>query len=264
MATINHDIHELYVPCAPYDGYIVSNMGRVKNVLTGKVLNGHVLVNKKQNNRVAGIRAALYDANGKHNVYVHRLVALAFLPNPNGFQFVDHIDRNTLNNKVSNLRWCSSRQNILNRGKQANGTSEYLGVSWKDSINKYEAQFQQNGKKIWLGYFDDEETAAKIRDVALWFATPPTDRAYLELNFADYPFLHEDEEEDNVSINSDDTENNSLEHTDPLAFNRYGDTDEDAVEVSHFDAEDPPTPPSFYESRFETSDKELELTTANN
>lgn len=264
MASINHDIHEIYVPCAQYDGYAVSNMGRVKNVRTDRVLNGSVLVNKKQNNRVQGIRVTLYDADGKHNVLAHRLVALAFLPNPNGFQFVDHKDRNTLNNKVSNLRWCSSRQNIMNVGKKANCTSEFIGVYWHERDGKYIARFQQNGKETWLGYYDCPETAARIRDVAIWFATPLADREYLELNFADYPFLHEDEEEDNVSINSDDTENSDPAHMDPIAHNAYGssgeETDEDAVEVNHFDAEPPYTPPPFHDNRLENSDRELELT----
>lgn len=46
---------------------------------------------------------------------VHRLVAIAFIPNDEGFSEIDHIDRNKTNNNVENLRWCSRKTNNLNK-----------------------------------------------------------------------------------------------------------------------------------------------------
>ena len=54
--------------------------------------------------------------NGKcYGKYIHRLVAEYFIPNPNNYDEVDHIDRNKQNNHISNLRWCIRSMNKLNK-----------------------------------------------------------------------------------------------------------------------------------------------------
>lgn len=255
--------NELYKPMRGYEGtYQITSLGRVYSIRRHMFLAGC-------RNSSGYLQIDAWKDGRKKTFYIHRLVGEHFLEKPSvddGEElFIDHRDKLKTNNAVWNLRWCSSRQNRLNHDKQPNCTSEFIGVSWQEASRKYLAQFCQNGKRTYLGIYDDAETAAHIYDVALWFSTSPADRQFLQLNF-DYPFLHEnDDEDDNVSINSDDTENNSLDHTDPIASGGYGSSGDDTVvEISHFDAGTPPTPPSFYESRFETSDKELELTTANN
>jgi len=57
----------------------------------------------------------------KKYVYgIHRLVAVAFIPNPNNYPEIDHIDRNGLNNHINNLRWCNRTMNMSNKNtKQA-------------------------------------------------------------------------------------------------------------------------------------------------
>jgi hypothetical protein len=59
------------------------------------------------------LRISLYD-NGYKKVFIHRLVALAFVPNPNNFPEIDHIDGKPQNNNANNLRWVTHKQNMNN------------------------------------------------------------------------------------------------------------------------------------------------------
>jgi hypothetical protein len=54
----------------------------------------------------------LYVSLGKKHKSVHRLIAETYLPNPNNYKEVNHIDGNTKNNMLANLEWCSRKQNI--------------------------------------------------------------------------------------------------------------------------------------------------------
>ena len=91
---------------------------------------------------------------GKRKFYlVHRIVAHVYLgldiENPK--QIIDHIDRNTLNNNVSNLRIVTHQQNQFNTNAK--------GYTWYK--RKWKAYIKLNGKKIHLGYFEKEEDASK-------------------------------------------------------------------------------------------------------
>ena len=60
--------------------------------------------------------------------YIHRLVAEHYIPNPNNLPEVDHIDRNTINNDVSNLRWADRTTQNRNKGSYKSNTSGFTNI----------------------------------------------------------------------------------------------------------------------------------------
>jgi len=85
---------------------------------------------------------------------MHRLIIGA----PKGVE-VDHINHETLDNRKSELRICTTSQNQHNAGKRADNTSGYKGVCWHKRCQKWYAQIMLNGKLKSLGYFDTPEAA---------------------------------------------------------------------------------------------------------
>ena len=64
-----------------------------------------------------------FSINGKHiKKMVHRLVAETFIPNPNNYNIVNHIDSNTFNNCVENLEWCTQQHNLNHSYTENNQT----------------------------------------------------------------------------------------------------------------------------------------------
>jgi hypothetical protein len=98
-------MEEIWKDISNYNGkYQVSNLGNVSRV--GK------RVLKPQRRGHGYLSVWLYDGhNHGKQVSVHRLVAMAFIPNPNNFPEVNHIDENKQNNRADNLEWCSHGYN---------------------------------------------------------------------------------------------------------------------------------------------------------
>lgn len=77
---------------------------------------------------------------------------------------LDHRDRNKLNNCKGNLKVCSQSDNRKNLTKPIGTTSKFIGVHWSKRDQKWIAQVHIEGKRIWLGAYEKEEDAARIRD----------------------------------------------------------------------------------------------------
>ena len=107
-----------------FPNYMVSNTGEIKILNYNETGTAKVLIPHKLSNGYLGIN--LYDDN-KRSCYllIHRLVAQAFLPNPNGYRIINHKDENRSNNSVNNLEWCSYKYN-LNYGNRNSKLSNSL------------------------------------------------------------------------------------------------------------------------------------------
>lgn len=89
------------------DDYQVSNLGEIRSTKTG-----HYRVLKPKRNKHTGyLYVNLWNDGASITRSIHRLVALAFIPNPDNLTEVDHIDEDKTNNTVDNLRWVSTHDN---------------------------------------------------------------------------------------------------------------------------------------------------------
>lgn len=93
---------------------------------------------------------------------VHRLVAQAYIPNPLNLPEIDHINNNGEDNRVENLRWCTTIQNQQNRRRQKGGSSKYRGVYRNWYNNMWIVEGAVNKKRIKIGVSRDEVEAAKM------------------------------------------------------------------------------------------------------
>ena len=104
-------IEEIWKPIEWTEGgYEVSNLGRVRSM---KQYYGVIARIMPATTQKKGYKAVMFHINGKAKcAKVHRLVAEAFIPNPDNLPEVNHKDGNKGNNHVSNLEWCTRSHNV--------------------------------------------------------------------------------------------------------------------------------------------------------
>jgi hypothetical protein len=93
-------------------------------------------------------------------VSMHKLIC----PAPDGM-IIDHINRNSLDNRKANLRAATQKQNVWNRKfKRTKGRTRYNGIRWDKNKEKWQVRLTINGRRESFGYYADEIEAAKAFD----------------------------------------------------------------------------------------------------
>lgn len=107
------NINEIWKPVVGYEGlYEVSSFGRLKRIAAARgTVVGYIFTPSLDTKGY--LRTRITDKNGKcKTIKMHRVVAEAFLPNPDNLPIVNHINGITTNNYVSNLEWCTHAYNM--------------------------------------------------------------------------------------------------------------------------------------------------------
>ena len=150
-----------------WEGYYeVSSLGRVRSVTRMvstrksylKPLTGRVL---KQGQSTTGYPSVMLCVDGNHKFRkVHRLVGMAFVPNPNQYAELNHIDGNPQNGAASNLEWCSRQHNIAHAWEtglskvhynRKRGAEQYLSKLTEDQVRQIRLERAAGAEIIPLG-----------------------------------------------------------------------------------------------------------------
>ena len=164
--------NEIWKEVKDFEGYYeVSNLGKVRRCFAEKAL-------KEQISNRGYCRVCLCRDNVKKSISVHKIVANAFIENPENKKTVNHINFDKSNNHVSNLEWMTIKENInhardngvykssdlrqryVKRKHKDNSkcTSNNVGISYrsKENYHRYVARIHYNGKRINLGSYKNE------------------------------------------------------------------------------------------------------------
>lgn len=169
---------EIWKDIEGFEGqYQVSDLGRVMSLVTNHGKPQRKLKPQHERNYLY-VNLSIKDRG--HTKDVHRMVAKAFVPNPDSKPMVNHIDGSKLNNNASNLEWVTCSENHKHAyasglrasdgtvtGQKLGRSSKYRNVSWDNERSKWLAAPKINGKQSFNRRFDSEVEAAKYVDSIL-------------------------------------------------------------------------------------------------
>jgi hypothetical protein len=135
-----------------FPNYEVSTEGQVRNMKTNRMLKPKIDFGYS--------KVVLYESSIRKHCRIHRLVATAFISNVEDKPQIDHIDRNKLNNHVSNLRWATNSENQLNRDYSTK-EMPYIRINPSGS---FQVRIFHFGKYIYVKTFKTKEEAILHRD----------------------------------------------------------------------------------------------------
>ena len=102
-----------------YENYIIFEDGKIINSKTGREMKPSLNTNSYYQIELS--------KDGKRKIFkLHRLIALAFIPNPDNKPVIDHINRNTQDNGIENLRWATKSENHRNKSCFSNTGLQFI------------------------------------------------------------------------------------------------------------------------------------------
>ena len=153
---------EIWSEIQGFPKYYISNQGKLKSC---KKRNEIIMT--PQFSKDGYMCNNLFDGVSYHKKTIHRLVAEAFIPNPDNLAEVDHIDRDKSNNTVSNLRWTTISQNRINRTSKVGSTGERYIRCFLLKPKPFGVTITRDKKTIFCKYFQTLEEAIFARDAFL-------------------------------------------------------------------------------------------------
>ena len=147
-----------------YPNYLITTDGRIFNLKKMKFL-------KKLLNNSGYYHTCLYNKNGGKFFLVHRIMAESYLPKDNIRNYVNHIDGDKTNNLLSNLEWCTHKENIQH--------------AWENGLSKTSETQRQNGRNtIHIALkASNEAKRKKVIDLSNGKIYKCTNEAALELGY---------------------------------------------------------------------------------
>ena len=135
---------ETFVEIEGFENYEVSNLGKVRNIKSGIMLKPYL-------NEKGYLKHCLSEHNKRKFLFLHRIIATAFIDNPGKKPQVNHIDENKLNNDLSNLEWCTAKENLIHgtRTKRAaeKRFKKVIQLDLNDNVlNEFESMTQAEKK----------------------------------------------------------------------------------------------------------------------
>ena len=173
---LNFDNEIIWKPVKHFENrYIVSNFGQVHSIQNNPGTPCNKAIRQTVRSATCQYKYVKLSRKGiTTNMAVHRLVAEAFIANPEQKEMVNHKDGNKLNNHVNNLEWCTCSENHLHAfklglhkpvktvlGIKLGKTSNYHNVTYDPSRNKWKGHLKHNGKMYFQRRFDTEIEAAE-------------------------------------------------------------------------------------------------------
>jgi len=135
----------LFKPIPNFSNYLIDKNANIYSLFTRKYLI------PSSNNAYLNI-GLINDNEQKKRMYIHRLLAITFLDNPDNKPCIDHIDRNTRNNNLENLRWCTSKENRRNSRRQTNNKLGYKHICEDNFKNSHRYRLTIKSHNISLSF----------------------------------------------------------------------------------------------------------------